>query len=66
MLFKIRVFLIITGYWKKTRNVRFLVSCAGLAVCGHLLVVSVPLLVVCGRFLVACGHLWLFGVVLWS
>ena len=61
MFFKIRVFLVITGYRKKKRNVRFLVWCAGVVVCGRLLVVS--LLVVFSRLLVVCGRLWWFAVV---
>ena len=49
MFFKTGVFLVITACWKKKRNVRFLDRCAGVAVCGRLLVVSVPLMLVCSR-----------------
>ena len=64
MFFKIRVFLVITRCGKKKRNMRLLVWCAGVAVYGCLLVVSVCLLVVCSRllvvsvrFLAVCGGL---------
>ena len=58
--FKIVVFLVITGYGKEKRNVRFLIWCTGVAVCGRLLVVSVRLLVVCSRLLVVCGSCLFF------
>ena len=65
MFFKIGVFLVITGWGEKKQNVRFLISCAGVAVCGRLLVVSVCLLLICSRILLVCGHLWSFVVVCW-
>ena len=67
------MFLVITGCRKKKRNVRFLVLCAWVAVCGCLLVISVCLLVVCSRllgigggFLPFAGGLWSFVGGLWS
>ena len=63
MFFEIGVFFVITGWGKKKQNVRFLISCAGVAVCGRLLVDSVRLLVVCSRILLVCGRLWSFVVV---
>ena len=63
IFFKIGVFFVITGCGKKKWNVRFLVWCAGVAVCDRLVVVSVRLLVVCSRLLVVFGRLWWFLVV---
>ena len=54
IFFKIEVFLVITGCRKKKQNVRFSVWCAGVVICGCLLVVTIRLLVVCSR-------LWLFA-----
>ena len=67
-LFRTGVFLVITGCGKKKRNVRFLVRCAGLAVCccwslvvcGSLWLFASGLLLVCWWFAVVCGGLWLF------
>ena len=67
MFFKIGVFLVINGCGKKKRNVRFLVWCAGMVVCGCLLIVSGGLLVVCDRLLsllVVCGRLWSLPVLI--
>ena len=71
--FKIEVSLVITGCRKKKQNIRFSVWCAGVAICGCLLVVTIRLLVVCSRLscllvvcgslLVVCGCLWWFVVV---
>ena len=73
MVFKIGMFLVITGCKKKKRNVRFSVWCTGVVFCGRLLVVSVRLLVVCSSLFVFCGHwlfyfgsMWLFTGGLWS
>ena len=63
MFLKIGVFLVINGCGKKKRNVRFLVWCAGMVVCGCLLVVSGGLLVVCDRLWSFAGGLWSFMVV---
>ena len=49
MFFKTEVFLVINACGKKKRNVRFLDRCAGVAVCGRSLVVSVPLMLVGSR-----------------
>ena len=56
------------NYWvreEEIRNVKFLVWCAGVAVCGRLLVAGVRLLVVCSRMLVVCGSLWSFVAGFW-
>ena len=49
---------VLTGCWKKKQNIRFLVWCAGVTVCGLLLKVNVRLLLVCGCLLVVWGHMW--------
>ena len=49
---------VLTGCWKKKQNIRFLVWCAGVTVCGRLLIVNVRLLLVCGRLLVVWDRMW--------
>ena len=66
MFFKMWVFLVITGCGKKKRNVKFLIFCAEVVVCGRLLIVSVSLMVVCSRLLLACGGLWSLSVLVAS
>ena len=61
LLFRIWVFLVITGCAKKKWNVKFLVWCAGVDVCGRLLVVVVRFLVVCSHLLVVCNLFWSFA-----
>ena len=59
------MFLVISECGKKKWNVRLFVWCAGIAVYGRLLVVSVRLLIVCslcGDLLVVYGRLWSLSV----
>ena len=65
MFFKIEVFLVITGCRKKKQNIRFLVWCAGVVICGCLLVVTIRLLVVCSRLWLFAGGLRWFVSGLW-
>ena len=54
------------NYQVREGETKFLVWCAGVAICDRLLVVCRLLLVVRSHLLVVCGRLWWFVVVYWS